>query len=184
MTRRTLGVLAVLLLLFGVGQPAAAESLDFRRAQLDRLLEQVNAFRQRHGLAALRHNARIAAAAQAHSETMMRDACFEHRCRGEGDLGSRLERAGYRYRIAAENIAAGFVDPDKVVAQWIRSDSHRENMLIPELTEAGVGLARMPRASDPLELGTYWTLALGTQGRGAARAATRDPTPPIPVRRP
>lgn len=156
---------------------AAAPASDARAALAERVIERVNFHRARHGLAPLRANARLAAAAQAHSETMLTTRCFDHVCDGEGDLGSRLERAGYLYRTAAENIAAGFESPETVVDRWMRSDSHRENMLMPSLTEAGVGYAWVPRSLDPLELGSYWTLNMARARGGAPPPAVRKSEP-------
>ena len=153
--------------------PQTSGGAEPRAALAERVIERVNFHRARHGLAPLRSNARLAAAAQAHSETMRTARCFDHVCDGEGDLGSRLERAGYLYRTAAENIAAGFESPETVVDRWMRSDSHRENMLMPSLTEAGVGYAWVPRSLDPLELGSYWTLNMARARDGAAAPAVR-----------
>lgn len=161
------------------GREVQAREAKGREALAERLIARVNHHRETHGLGPLRSDARLAAAAQAHSETMLKMRCFAHSCEGEGDLGSRLERAGYRYRMAAENIAAGFDDPEVVVDRWMRSDSHRENMLLPGLTAAGVGYAWVPRKADPLEYGSYWTLDLGRPLSGITR-----PLVPLPTRRP
>ena len=44
-----------------------------------------------------------------------------------------------RARRGAENIAMGNVTPDRMVQLWMKSRSHRANILDPRLTHLGVG---------------------------------------------
>ena len=64
----------------------------------------------------------------------------------------RIEKTGYRYRAAAENIAAGQADPRAVVASWMQSAGHCANLMSPAFTETGVGYQRL--AGMP---GHVWT---------------------------
>ena len=51
---------------------------------------------------------------------------------------------------AGENIAAGQVDPQAVVTDWMNSPEHKDNILTPEYTHMG---ASMYRGGN---LGIYW----------------------------
>lgn len=46
------------------------------------------------------------------------------------------------YRYIGENLALGYKSPEEVVAAWMRSDGHRENMLASKYQYLGVGIAK------------------------------------------
>jgi len=138
--------------------PCLAES-----ARLDQLIERVNAFRVEAGLKPLRVEPRLMAAAQAHAETMAASGCVKHTCADGIDLVERLEQAGYPYRVAAENLAAGYPNGEQVAEDWLKSERHRRNMLNPQVSEVGAGYALAEPEQDLLAFGHYWTLALGAQ---------------------
>jgi uncharacterized protein YkwD len=72
-----------------------------------------------------------------------------------------MRDAGYNYRLAAENIAAGAKTPAEAVALWMDSSGHRANILNCALHETGVGYVADP--NDPLNYGTYWVQDFGTR---------------------
>jgi uncharacterized protein YkwD len=103
----------------------------------------LNRIRRRHRLAALRPNGRLRAAATAHSRAMVRRRFFAH-----GAYVSRIQHTGYLARAGSwsvgENIAWGagpLATPRAIVAIWMHSPPHRENILSPVYREIGVGIA-------------------------------------------
>ncbi|MEK7085072.1 MAG: CAP domain-containing protein, partial [Patescibacteria group bacterium] len=52
-----------------------------------------------------------------------------------------MHEAGYIFDYAGENLAVNFVDSKDVVAAWMHSSSHRDNVLSREFTEIGIGIA-------------------------------------------
>lgn len=115
-----------------------------------------NRERARHGLAPLAVDARLTAAAQAHTADMVRRAFFAHEDPDGGQVWDRALAAGYPYRKVAENIAAGQRSAGEVVRGWMDSPGHRRNILDAELTQIGVGHVLG---------GTYgvvWTQVFGT----------------------
>lgn len=96
----------------------------------------INGRRKRHGMARLRFDSKLTRAARIHSGRMRKSNCFGHVCPGEAALPGRLERADYlpcRCRWgAAENIGWGAGRrgrPRRIVKAWMRSRSHRANIL-------------------------------------------------------
>jgi uncharacterized protein YkwD len=73
----------------------------------------------------------------------------------------RMRDAGYNYRRAAENLAAGVKTPAEVVGLWMDSPGHRANILNCALRETGVGYVVDP--NDRLNYGTYWVQTFGTR---------------------
>jgi uncharacterized protein YkwD len=106
----------------------------------------------------VRWNDALAQAARLHSADMARYNYFSHSGRDGSDPAQRVERAGYRYRSTGENIAAGHMKPEDVMAGWIKSPPHCANLMDPGFTEMGVAFAVDPRS----EMGVYWTQAFGT----------------------
>ncbi|HZG92233.1 MAG TPA: CAP domain-containing protein [Pseudonocardia sp.] len=121
-----------------VDEPAPAVSGS---GPVPEVVAATNAERARHGLRALTVDVRLTAAAQAHSEDMVRRAFFAHHNPDGAQVWDRALAAGYHYRKVAENIAAGQRTAAEVVRGWLDSPGHRANILDGELTQIGVGHA-------------------------------------------
>ena len=106
----------------------------------------------------VRWNGSLAEASRLHSEDMARWNYFGHRGRDGSDPAQRVERAGYRYRSTAENIAAGQMNPEDAVAGWIKSPEHCANLMNPAYTEMGAAFAINANSA----MGVYWTQDFGT----------------------
>ena len=130
-------------------------------ADLDDLNDQVvgliNQERINNGLPALTVQSQLTAAARGHSQDMACNKFFSHTGSDGSSFSTRISRAGYSYSAAAENIAAGYGDPASVVAGWMGSQGHKDNMLNPNYTEVGIGYIYV--AGSPY--GVYWTANFG-----------------------
>jgi uncharacterized protein YkwD len=119
-------------------------------------------------------NDRLANAAYEHSYDMANSDTFSHEGSGtetdetaqtlDKEEGStfreRIEHNGYRFwKWIGENIAAGYSDPDTVVAAWIASPHHCSNLMNPDFTE--VGMARVDKAGSHYR--SYWSQEFGAQ---------------------
>ncbi len=118
------------------------------------MLAQLNAVRAQRGLRPLAPDPRLMRAAQRESEALARLGRLTH-VGPDGDLGTRVRRAGYRYRLVEENLAAGIADPVDVLTAWLHSPPHRANLLRAEVSTIGIGYAPQGAA-----FGHYWTLIL------------------------
>ncbi len=117
-----------------------------------------NEHRQAAGCAPLTWNPQLASAAQRHADDMSSRNYFSHVSPNGTRFTTRILNAGYRYRIAAENIAAGQQSPEEVVATWMASPAHRANILNCRLREIGVGFSYNPAST----YGAYWVQNFGT----------------------
>lgn len=95
-------------------------------------------------------------AASSHSSEMAQNNNFSHDSLDGKTFAQRLTDAGYSYRAAGENIAAGDVTVDQVVNRWLNSPGHCVNMLNPAYRDVGVACA-----SSSANDGNYWTIYLG-----------------------
>ena len=114
-----------------------------------------NFFRRRHGCAPVRIDFYLRRAARIHSAVMANRNTMSHQLRGESRLGRRISQAGYRgWNRVAENIATGFNSPYAVVVAWMRSPSHRRNLLDCSVRHIGVGVIKRGYT-------TWWTQDFG-----------------------
>ncbi len=124
------------------------------------MLAEVNLVRETMGVQALTLDGRLAHAAQAHCEDMAANDFAGHRG-SDGSFGpARGRRAGYPVRLFGENLQMGHPTPQDVVAAWMESPSHRENLLRPEVVHAGIGHVFLPTDSGRARYGHYWALVV------------------------
>jgi uncharacterized protein YkwD len=113
-----------------------------------RVVELLNAERMARGLPPLKLSGDLRDAARYHASDMAQDDYFEHDTydRAGGRLawvcGTWARIRSYYPLPRAENIAAGYTTPESVMAGWMGSAGHRDNLLNPGYREVGVGYVR------------------------------------------
>lgn len=135
--------------------PGKAVAREDPSDAVEALVEAHNLERGRRGLPPLAVNESLSAAAQKHAEEMAARGRMSHRGFDGSSPFRRMERAGYSYVRAGENVAYGQPTVADVMAVWMRSPGHKRNVL-GKFSEIGVG-----RATD--EGGTpYWCVTFGS----------------------
>ncbi|MGB9029848.1 MAG: CAP domain-containing protein [Acidobacteriaceae bacterium] len=104
-----------------------------------RIFELTNQDRQEHGLSALRWDAALATAAQAHADRMAHEPALSHQYPGEPEPMTRAASAGAHFQAIAENIAMG-PNPQSIEKEWMHSTPHRTNILDPMMNAIGVAV--------------------------------------------
>jgi len=131
--------------------PAAVREFELR------VLELTNRERANRGLPPLIWHENLASVARGHSLDMQRNNFMAHEGSDGSEPWDRIERGGIgNWRTASENVAAGQLTPEAVVADWMNSPGHRANILCQEVTHLGVGLVERPENSAAA-FPTYWT---------------------------
>jgi uncharacterized protein YkwD len=138
--------------------PSAARGesprVDAREAAI---IERVNAVRAQHGLSPLAVGRRLSRAADRHSRRMARARVLTHRLWGEGTLAGRLRWAVGDARVGEVIFwGHGAVRSAEVVRAWMDSPGHRDLLLSPQFSIAGIGI----RAGGG---GSYATVDLASQ---------------------
>ncbi len=101
----------------------------------------LNEARAEAGLSPVQCDARLLAAARAHSEDMATRNFFDHVNPDGEQPWDRLNRIGATgWTAVGENIAEGQRSAAEVHAAWMGSVGHRANILRPDFTHAGVGV--------------------------------------------
>jgi uncharacterized protein YkwD len=104
------------------------------------MLRRMNAARASEGLPALAQDAALDAIARAHSEAMIKARMVGHDV-GGGDPAARLSAAGYKAKVAGENVVSSDTPENAHRAIWA-SPSHRGNLLMRDYAKAGVAVVR------------------------------------------
>ena len=113
---------------------ASAEGI-FYNAYAQEVVRQVNMEREKRGLNPLSVDANLTAAANIRAREITQK--FSH-TRPNGSRAVTVSNFAY-----AENIARGQKTPDKVMAAWLTSDGHRQNMLRASYGTIGVSCIRV-----------------------------------------
>jgi len=117
---------------YGYGEPDL-------RAAVGQIFALANQARAQAGVAALRWDPELAAAALQHCRMMAEEGEISHQYSGEPDLTTRAARAGAHFSMIEENVALA---PSAVAIHqaWMQSPGHRENLLSPEVDHVGIAV--------------------------------------------
>lgn len=183
-SHRTLSGLAIAAAL-SVWTAAAAQGLDIS-GFTDRVLSLLNEQRAANGLAPLQRVSALDAAAQSYSQAMMLATAggpvyLSHVGPDGSTLARRIAAAGYEWNTLGEDLGAGQKTPEQVVAAWMGSPEHRDNILGPDFTDVGIGLAVGPGTwsngrLDPQVI--WWTVDFGEPSTDSSPPPDTPPPPP------
>jgi uncharacterized protein YkwD len=101
----------------------------------------MNAARAKAGCGPLKINTKLMAAAKTHATNMAEKNFFGHANRDGSKFSKRVKKQGYKYRMVAENIAAGQKSAREAAISWLNSPGHRKNILNCKLKDTGVAVA-------------------------------------------
>lgn len=159
-TRRPLrlcGLFALVVLTAGALQPS--ESIDARDAERD-IFARSNALRSNRGLGRLLWDDGLAEAARLHAEDMLRRRYFSHDAPDGEGAPERVHRIHRRLiGLVAENLWTAWGTPNpaadrpaEAMRSWMESPGHRENLLKPDWTHLGVGVAWELEGKDTIRI--------------------------------
>ena len=129
-------------------EAAKEETKPFEMTKQERrLLELVNKERAKADLPELRPHPLLFKAARDHSANMAKQRKMEHVLDGKRP-SQRVGATGYDWGKVSENLITADqaeVPLDKIVKGWMDSKIHRENILMKDVTETGLGIAKNPK---------------------------------------
>lgn len=100
-----------------------------------------NQDRSSAGIASLTEDAQLARAAQLKANDMAAKGYFSHVDPEGRQPWHWLQQVGYEYAYAGENLAVNFTDSEDVQEAWMRSPTHHANIVKPQYTRIGIGVA-------------------------------------------
>ena len=148
----------------GCGGAEVAASDEAYEARVVELVNQERA--DNGGLPPLKRVDALTLPARYHAADMGGDNYFKHETYDRATdalryvcgASDRMGRWYIDWRAVAENIGAGYVSPEAVVASWMSGSGHRRNILDANYTEIGVGYYR-----GGGDYGVYWVVDLGAR---------------------
>lgn len=106
------------------------------------LINLTNGERQQNSVLLLKASYLLEKAAQLKADDMAQKGYFAHTSPEGIKPWDWLERVGYSYQAAGENLAVDFLDSEDIDKAWMDSPSHRANILNNAFTEIGIATAR------------------------------------------
>jgi hypothetical protein len=133
------------------------------------LLDGTNACRQSAGRERLKAEPKLTKTARDFAAFMAKTDKYGHQADGK-EPSDRVKEHGYTYCVIAENIAYEFSSEgfgtrelaDKLLEGWKNSPGHRKNMLDPDVTETGIGVAHSENSNK------YYAVQVFGRPRSAA----------------
>ncbi len=107
---------------------------------VDKIIEDTNMERQKMGLPPLIYNSALSQAATLKAQNMFEENYWAHFAPSGKDPWGFINRAGYRFSYAGENLARNFYTADDIVKAWMASSSHKENILNPKYQDIGIAV--------------------------------------------
>ena len=131
----------IIMVAFALSFPAQAWlSPDVLYQQAQKIIQLTNNVRTELGIAPLTENQTLNQAALNKAEDMLVNQYFAHVSPDNLALRHFLYALNYNFRVAGENLAIGFSDPDTIVNAWENSPTHYSNLIDPDFTEIGVAV--------------------------------------------
>lgn len=134
-------ILKVVLVVVAVMIPAEAfVTPDVLADQATKIIARTNQVRVEQGLPELKVSNLLIRSADSRAKDMGAQEYFSHVSPDGHRLGFFLERAGYPYAEAGENLAMGFSDADGAMNGWMKSPTHYANLVDSGFKDIGVGI--------------------------------------------
>lgn len=105
--------------------------------EAEQLFAMANRSRAAQGVASLKWDPALTAAALQHCQRMAAEGPISHRYDGEPDLTARAGHAAAHFSLIEENIAVGS-NTALIHQGWMNSPGHRANLLNPEVDRVGI----------------------------------------------
>lgn len=121
--------------------PAAKQHRETYRSEINEILKIVNEYRAEGGLKPLKLNEELTVISCARAEEIAWSGNHTHTRPNLSSWSSIMRDNGFASGLAGENIGWGFGDPESVCEAWKASKTHYENIMNPEFTEIGIGVA-------------------------------------------
>lgn len=104
------------------------------------IISLTNQTRQQSKVSTLKANTLLARAAESKAQDMINQQYFAHVSPTGVTPWKWFKQAGYAYTYAGENLALDFISGEDVIAAWLKSPSHRRNLLGTKYKDIGVAV--------------------------------------------
>ncbi len=116
------------------------QSSLFADISAQRIITLTNEVRQQYSLPLVQEDSLLNKAAQDKAEDMFKNKYFSHYSPTGTSPWHWIDKSGYDYYYAGENLAMNFLDTEEVIKGWLNSPSHRENLLNEDYKDMGIAV--------------------------------------------
>ncbi len=131
------------ILLSGSSQPSKSV-LSYGTSTPDSLLSATNERRSENNIPALQSDSELSKAAQLKADDMVSKNYWSHVTPDGKQPWYFIQKSGYSYSAAAENLAYGFTSSKDTINGWMNSPEHKAAMLGKAFSEVGFGITNSP----------------------------------------
>jgi len=142
----------------GKGATAMFAPLPPEPLNLQIALADFNAYRAQNGLSSVVLNTKLNEASRVHAADLGKAGLISHTGTDGSSHSERIQRQGYYFTLAAENVATGQKSWAKVFDGWKKSPGHNANLLLEDVTDFGIALVYEPGTVYE----TYWAMLVAT----------------------
>jgi hypothetical protein len=140
---------------------------------INEVISATNAERTAAGLSTLSYSEKLADAARRKADNMFSENYWAHNSPSGKTPWTWFKAAGYNYLYAGENLAKDFGSTDRMIAAWMASPTHRDNIVNAKYSE--IGLAVVPGSIEGKD--TVLVVQLfGTPSNGSVAAGSGNST--------
>lgn len=129
-------IMAVIFVFFAFSPSAWAEEINMRN-----VVELTNREREKQGMGELLINPTLNQVAANKAQHMVRNHYFSHTSPEGLSPWHWFEEEGYQYKYAGENLAINYKTAEEQQSAWMKSPTHKKNILNPNYTEIGIATA-------------------------------------------
>ncbi|MFC7685748.1 S-layer homology domain-containing protein [Ureibacillus sp. GCM10028918] len=133
------------------------QTIDQHPKWSSKVIELVNIEREKQGLAPLQYDSKLAQLAVIKGNDMLNRKYFDHYSKYYGYAWDMAGIFDYSFTSIGENLAKNSTSPESVVKAWLKSTSHKNNMLNKIHTNTGVACVE----SDDGDI--YWVQLFSTK---------------------
>lgn len=107
---------------------------------IDKVFESTNEERIKQGLPPLKYNPALSQAAAAKAQDMFANNYWSHNSPQGKTPWDFFSQVNYSYSIAGENLAKDFYDTASMMRAWMKSPTHKANIVSTKYHEIGIGV--------------------------------------------
>lgn len=141
------------------------------------LVDLTNNDRSENNVSALKVNPLLELAAQLKAQDMATKGYFEHTSPEGLTPWFWLQKVGYRWSGAGENLAVNFSDSSDIENAWMNSSGHRANILDNRFSEIGIATAKgIYKGQEAIFVVQFFGRPLVTQAASLKPSGTKPPS--------